>query len=266
MSTILLERRKAASTRQHKVQDLISRDLGAAPAETWAHDEVHEQRQNISLDDETARLLSVTLSQTPISAFTTLVDTPKRCSNFNFYGTDLGLDDISLGTTEKNNYRHIMRPLAPGDEDEEEMVRFTKGRTPLHVAAQKGREKIVDILLQHGADCNARDSSDRTPLVYATIYGHKETVVRLLAHGARIHGAEDRATQRTPLHWAVLYQQEGVLRTLLDHCGPDDPIINKADSMGRAPVHIAVESNFDKGLRLLLQVGADVDLRMSKDT
>lgn len=38
--------------------------------------------------------------------------------------------------------------------------------TPLHVAAQKGRGKLLDILLQHDADCNAKDSDSLTPLAH----------------------------------------------------------------------------------------------------
>lgn len=136
--------------------------------------------------------------------------------------------------------------------------------TPLHVAAQKGRENIVRILLQHNADCNAKDSDGLTPLVQAAISGHEDVVALLLDHGARISEVDDQC--RTVLHWAVARQREGVLKVLLEHCGRDHAVIDRYDSTGRAPVHIAIETGFEEGLRLLLQFGADVHSKVTKDT
>jgi hypothetical protein len=136
--------------------------------------------------------------------------------------------------------------------------------TPLHVAAQKGRGKLVDILLQHDADCNAKDSDSLTPLAHATIGGHKDVVTLLLAHGARICEVDNQ--RRTVLHWAVMRRRDGVLKILLEHCGRDHALMNKYDRTGKAPVHIAIETDFEEGLRLLLQFGANVHLRMRKHT
>lgn len=51
----------------------------------------------------------------------------------------------------------------------------------------------------------------------------------------------------------------------MEHCGREHAVIDKLDSEGRAPVHVAVEAGFEEGLRLLLQFGADVHLRVRKD-
>ncbi|KUI65229.1 Ankyrin repeat domain-containing protein 27 [Cytospora mali] len=136
--------------------------------------------------------------------------------------------------------------------------------TPLHVAAQKGRDKIVRTLLQHNADCNAKDSDSLTPLAHAAMGGHKEVVALLLSHGARISEVDDQ--RRTVLHWAVMRQREGVLKILLEHCGREHPVIDKYDKTGRAPVHIAIETDFEEGLRLLLQFGANVHSKVRKGT
>ena len=43
-----------------------------------------------------------------------------------------------------------------------------KGRTPMHIIAQKGVGKNqVQLLIEHGGDINARDANDKTPLDYA---------------------------------------------------------------------------------------------------
>ena len=56
------------------------------------------------------------------------------------------------------------------------------GRTPLHFAAEHKGLQVAEILLQHGADCNARDTDGVTPLHLAG----SEAILRLLRrHGAR---------------------------------------------------------------------------------
>jgi hypothetical protein len=52
------------------------------------------------------------------------------------------------------------------------------GQTPLILAAQRGHERVVRLLLDSGADIEARDQDDRTPLMWATQRGH-ETIARL---------------------------------------------------------------------------------------
>ena len=60
------------------------------------------------------------------------------------------------------------------------------GDTPLHtaVSCEDPDARIVRLLLEHGADPNARDRNGRTPLHYAAIYGHYEIVKLLTDFGA----------------------------------------------------------------------------------
>ena len=46
--------------------------------------------------------------------------------------------------------------------------------TPLHLAAGYNRTRIVEILLQHGADVHAKDKGGLVPLHNACSYGHYE--------------------------------------------------------------------------------------------
>lgn len=84
--------------------------------------------------------------------------------------------------------------------------------TPLHVAAQKGRGSMVRILLQHDADCNAKDSDGMTVLAHAAMGGHKDIASLLLNHGAHVSEMDDQS--RTVFHWAVERRREGLLKVL----------------------------------------------------
>lgn len=68
----------------------------------------------------------------------------------------------------------------------------------LHIAAQKGNDRIVRVLMQRSVDCNEKDSDGRTPLVYAVIEDHEAVVSSLLAHGARLSEVDREG--RSALH------------------------------------------------------------------
>ena len=58
------------------------------------------------------------------------------------------------------------------------------GWTPLHAAVEGGYEGIVSLLLEHGADPDARDElTGCTPFLWGCYMGHKTCVSQLLAHG-----------------------------------------------------------------------------------
>ena len=59
------------------------------------------------------------------------------------------------------------------------------GITALIAAAYNGHERVVDLLLQRGAEVNLQDSKGRTALMKAAYSNHDPTVVsRLLRAGA----------------------------------------------------------------------------------
>jgi len=48
------------------------------------------------------------------------------------------------------------------------------GNTPLHTAVEKGNIRIVEFLIQNGADVNAKDNEGRTPAYFAEVRGNYE--------------------------------------------------------------------------------------------
>ncbi|THV08419.1 ankyrin [Dendrothele bispora CBS 962.96] len=65
------------------------------------------------------------------------------------------------------------------------------GKTPLHIAAQKGNEELVRMLCDLGADCNLADNEGNTPLHYASAWGHIPVVQLLIERGCQYAAPND---------------------------------------------------------------------------
>ncbi|ROW10446.1 hypothetical protein VMCG_01629 [Cytospora schulzeri] len=77
-----------------------------------------------------------------------------------------------------------------GDADSEDEAQegrheiYSTGQTALHLAACEANADMVQLLLDKGADPNARDNEGRTPLAHACLWGRLKSVKHLLGHGA----------------------------------------------------------------------------------
>ena len=87
------------------------------------------------------------------------------------HGTAVDIRQYSLG----NHYIDGEHPM------------LFSGRFPLHWAALKRHSKIVELLLQHGANPNARTSSGRPALQEACMGDDPESVKVLLDNGADVN-------------------------------------------------------------------------------
>ena len=62
--------------------------------------------------------------------------------------------------------------------------RASDGDTPLHVAALWGDRHATQVLLEAGADIDAKGDMSCTPLYYAVMRAHTQVAEFLLRHGA----------------------------------------------------------------------------------
>jgi ankyrin repeat protein len=108
---------------------------------------------------------------------------------------------------ERGARHHIFSAIATGAVDlirslvedtpdalDRRMSRFEHGQTPLHFVISRQRHDILDLLIEVGADLEARDLSGRTPLEAAMMRGDKEAMQRLHEAGAqapRVQSAAD---------------------------------------------------------------------------
>ena len=87
-----------------------------------------------------------------------------------------------------------------------------RGKTALHIAAERGSLRIVQLLLEHDVDVDMADASGRTALHYAARGAHAEVVTLLLAGGADSEARDGEG--RSPLHVAADAECESVVRLL----------------------------------------------------
>ncbi len=92
--------------------------------------------------------------------------------------------------------------------------RLAGGTTGLHMAGR--HPEAVRLLLEHGADPNARDVGDNaTPLHFAAANGTLDTVRLLLDSGADVHGSGDLHNGEV-IGWAAREGNEAVINLLLE--------------------------------------------------
>jgi ankyrin repeat protein len=77
------------------------------------------------------------------------------------------------------------------------------GDTPLHWAAGTGKYEMMRILLEHGANVNARDKDGATPLHRASQNLHI-TAMKILVEEYKADINARDANGFTPLHWAAV--------------------------------------------------------------
>jgi hypothetical protein len=121
-------------------------------------------------------------------------------------------------------------------------------RTILHHAANVGPADLVELLIAHGADVNARTESGATPLHDAARAGRNAAVKVLLAHGARIDAFDTQFGDMTPLTMAV---QAGWADTA-------ELLLARGAKPGRLSLNMAVEAGRKDITAMLPAAGADL--------
>ncbi|XP_075144171.1 fibronectin type 3 and ankyrin repeat domains protein 1, partial [Leptodactylus fuscus] len=160
------------------------------------------------------------------------------------------------------------------------------GFSPLMVAAQRGYFRIVQLLVDHGADINQENGSGKNSLMLACFAGHLDIVQYLRRQGASWE-SRDRAGC-TAMHWAVDGGNVKLIEWMIgdgcevdvkDFCSQWTPLmrvsavtgnpdvarrliaagadVNVKDKDGKSPLMVAALNNHERLVRLLIEKGAD---------
>ncbi|XP_064453939.1 ankyrin repeat domain-containing protein 6 isoform X1 [Mirounga angustirostris] len=135
-------------------------------------------------------------------------------------------------------------------------VAVTKhGRTPLHLAANKGHLSVVQILLKAGCDLDVQDDGDQTALHRATVVGNTDVIAALIQEGCALDRQDKDGN--TALHEASWHGFSQSAK-LLVKAGANVLAKNKA---GNTALHLACQNSHSQSTRILLLGGSRADLK-----
>jgi len=104
--------------------------------------------------------------------------------NLLFFSGIIYAGDLDKGLAEAVAAGDIPKLRMLLDQGAEINARNKEGETTLMVAALEGRTDMVRFLIEKGADLNARDGVGATPLLYAALGGSVEAIKLLIDKGA----------------------------------------------------------------------------------
>ena len=149
------------------------------------------------------------------------------------------------------------------DQGADVSVADASGLTPIHWAVVYRNADVLSLLLESGADANARseDYVEGTPLWWALQIEQQdpEIVALLLKHGADVNavGSAGDPNKWTPLYYALSSKNTrsyDIIKILLDH-GAN---VKAKDDLGTTLLHYASQSGDSNVIELLLDRGADI--------
>jgi hypothetical protein len=140
-------------------------------------------------------------------------------------------------------------------------VRDFQGRTPAYLAAWRGKNDILSMLILEGADVNIGKNNGATPAFIAASEGFNETLRLLVSNGADVNRTKTNIEKDSPATVAALNGNIDCLRTLVQ--GEAD--MEYKNSFGKSPAlylrerhgqdleHIMLEERRKKATQMLRQ-------------
>ena len=126
-------------------------------------------------------------------------------------------------------------------------VRDFQGRTPAYLAAWRGLNDILSLLVLEGADINIGKNNGATPAFIAASEGHNDTLRLLVSNGADVNRTKTNIEKDSPATVAALNGNVECLRTLVQ--GEAD--MEYKNSFGKTPA-IYLKERHDQDLEKIM--------------
>jgi ankyrin repeat protein len=130
--------------------------------------------------------------------------------------------------------------------------------TPLHSAARKGHLAVALLLINKGADLNARDTLDandqQTPFDKAILNGHA-SIAKALINAGFVFDALPETSKIALLHKAAANGHRDCVQLLIRE-GVDPMASSPKD--GNTALHLSAKKGHDAVVRLLIEEGVDI--------
>ncbi|KAI0290866.1 hypothetical protein BC826DRAFT_956018 [Russula brevipes] len=170
--------------------------------------------------------------------------------------TDGGVWGTPLHAASLRGHADVARVLL--DHGANANARNVFGESPLYVAHVGNHFDVMKLLLERGAHADAQGDSLGTALHEAAYDGHTEVAQLLLRHGANVDARGNM--NRTPLFFASSHGHRDIVQLLLDHRAEVDP----ESVIHETPLWAASDKGHLEIVRLLLDHGADVHFRKNR--
>eukprot|EP00927_Polykrikos_kofoidii_P082734 TRINITY_DN8301_c0_g3_i1.p1 TRINITY_DN8301_c0_g3~~TRINITY_DN8301_c0_g3_i1.p1 ORF type:complete len:719 (+),score=56.55 TRINITY_DN8301_c0_g3_i1:59-2215(+) len=131
------------------------------------------------------------------------------------------------------------------------------GSTPLHAAVAKGNAKCVSILLEYGAEINAKSDKGFTPLHWTGAISPDCVEKAVLLCDSRADVKILTSALMSPLHVAAFWGNDRVATVMIDRNCP----VNICDEDGATPLHSASLWGHPSMVKLLLERRAYITAR-----
>ncbi|XP_043064447.1 rabankyrin-5 isoform X2 [Drosophila ficusphila] len=130
--------------------------------------------------------------------------------------------------------------------------------SPLHLCCQWGLNKVLQTLIDHGANVNVLDAENKSPLHIAIENQHEEIIAILLCHPLIELKLRDKAGN-TPFAAALGIRNHKTAQHILDRF---PTAAEQMDQRGRNFLHIAIMQDDLESVLFLLSIQVDVNSRV----
>ncbi|XP_011309262.1 rabankyrin-5 [Fopius arisanus] len=130
--------------------------------------------------------------------------------------------------------------------------------TPLHLCCQWGLEQVVQTLVEHGANVNARDAEGKTPIHVAIQNQHEQIISLLLCHPSIDLSSRDKKGS-SPFASALIVRNNKAAQAILERL---PSAAEQFDNKGRNFLHMAIQKGDMESILFLLSIQVDVNSRV----